>query len=96
MAGLSRKEIEHVALLARLDLTEEEIERFTGQLNSIFEHFNQLNELDTAGIEPTSHAIPLGNVLREDSVTPSLSPEEVLANAPETGDTCFRVPRVVE
>ena len=96
MAGLSRKEIEHVALLARLDLTEEEIERFTGQLNSIFEHFNQLNELDTTGIEPTSHAIPLGNVLREDVVTPSLSPEEVLANAPETGDTCFRVPRVVE
>jgi aspartyl-tRNA(Asn)/glutamyl-tRNA(Gln) amidotransferase subunit C len=96
VAGLSRKEIEHVALLARLDLTEEEIERFTGQLNSIFEHFNQLNELDTTGIEPTSHAIPLGNVLREDSVKPSLSPEEVLANAPETGDTCFRVPRVVE
>jgi aspartyl-tRNA(Asn)/glutamyl-tRNA(Gln) amidotransferase subunit C len=96
VAGLSRKEIEHVALLARLDLTEEEIERFTGQLNSILEHFNQLNELDTTGIEPTSHAVPLGNVLREDAVTPSLSPEEVLANAPETGDTCFRVPRVVE
>jgi aspartyl-tRNA(Asn)/glutamyl-tRNA(Gln) amidotransferase subunit C len=93
---LSREEVDHVALLARLDLTDEEREQFTTQLNSILEHFQALTQLDTSGIEPTSHVIPLSNVMRDDQVRPSLSPEDVMANAPDRAAETFRVPRIVE
>ncbi|MGD0112123.1 MAG: Asp-tRNA(Asn)/Glu-tRNA(Gln) amidotransferase subunit GatC [Armatimonadota bacterium] len=93
---LTPEEVEHVALLARLELTEEERERFTSQLNSILEHFEQLRGIDTAGVPPMSHAIAMANVLREDEPTPSLSPEDALRNAPDRSDDCFRVPRVIE
>ncbi len=93
---LSREQVEHVALLARLELSEEEKERYTHELNQILEHFEALQKLDTENVPPTSHAIPMTNVLREDEVRPSLPREEVLQNAPDPAEGCFRVPRVVE
>jgi aspartyl-tRNA(Asn)/glutamyl-tRNA(Gln) amidotransferase subunit C len=93
---LTPEEVEHVALLARLRLTDEERERLTTQLNSILEHFEQLQQIDTSGVPPMSHAVPMSNVLREDEPAPSLSPEEALRNAPDEARDCFRVPRVIE
>lgn len=93
---LTPEEVEHVALLARLQLTDEERERFTAQLNSILEHFEQLQQIDTDGVPAMSHAVEMSNVLREDEPTPSLSPDEALENAPDQADNCFRVPRVIE
>ena len=93
---LTPEQVEHVALLARLRLTEDEKARFTTQLNSILEHFEQLQQIDTTEVEPMSHAVPMSNVLREDEVKPSLAPEEALRNAPDSDGDCFRVPRVIE
>lgn len=94
--SITIKDVEHVANLARLELSEEEKEVFTGQLNAILKYAEQLNKLDTDGVEPTSHAIPLFNVTREDEVRPSLPIEQVLENAPEEEDGHFRVPAVME
>ncbi len=93
---LTPEEVEHVALLGRLRLTEEERERFTTQLNSILGHFEQLQQVDTTGVPPMSHAIEMTNVMREDEPAPSLTPQEALANAPEAERDCFVVPRVIE
>jgi aspartyl-tRNA(Asn)/glutamyl-tRNA(Gln) amidotransferase subunit C len=93
---LSQKEVEHIALLSRLKLTDEERERMTTQLNDIIGFFEQLGELDTTDVEPTSHVISMSNVLREDKVRPSLPVEDVLENAPDRAGDTFRVPRVVE
>lgn len=93
---LSREEVEHVALLARLELDPQEIERFTWELNQILEHMEKLNELDVSNVQPTSHVIPMTNVLRPDKVEQPLPREEVLANAPDATEDAFRVPRVVE
>jgi len=93
---LTPEQVEHVALLARLRLSEEESARFTTQLNSILEHFEQLQQIDTSGVPPMSHAVPMSNVLRNDEPAPSLSPEEALENAPDRSRDCFRVPRVIE
>lgn len=92
---ISRKEVEHVALLGRLALGPDEAEGFTRQLNQILEHFEKLNELDTAAVEPTSHVLQMRNVFRADEARPSLEVEEVLANAPDPEDGYFRVPRIV-
>lgn len=93
---LSREEVRKVALLARLELTEEEIEAQAGHINSLLSHFDILQQIDVTGVEPTSHVIPMVNVLREDVSRPSLLREETLANAPEARDGCFVVPRIVE
>ncbi|OPZ83937.1 MAG: Aspartyl/glutamyl-tRNA(Asn/Gln) amidotransferase subunit C [bacterium ADurb.Bin429] len=93
---LSREEIEHVALLSRLKLTEEEMEQFTGQLNSILEHFEALKEADTGDIDATTHVVPMTNVMRADVQRPGFEPDEALANAPERVGDQFKVPRVVE
>ncbi len=93
---LTPEEVDHVALLARLKLTAQERERFTTQLNSILDHFEQLQQIDTTGVPPMSHAVPMSNVFREDEPAPSLSPEEALSNAPDQARDCFRVPRVIE
>jgi len=93
---LTPEEVEHVALLARLQLSDEERKRFTTQLNSILEHFEQLQELDTAGVEPMSHAVAVSNVFREDEEEGSLTTKEALQNAPDVARECFRVPRVIE
>jgi aspartyl-tRNA(Asn)/glutamyl-tRNA(Gln) amidotransferase subunit C len=96
MPGLTRADVEHVALLARLSLTDDELERFTEQLGVILDHAAQVAALDTAGVEPTAHPLPLVNVLRADDVVPSLDPAEVLAMAPDAEDGRFRVPRILE
>ncbi|MHB0912163.1 MAG: Asp-tRNA(Asn)/Glu-tRNA(Gln) amidotransferase subunit GatC [Armatimonadota bacterium] len=93
---LSKAEVEHVAHLARLELTDAEKERLTGQLNQLMVHFEDLEQLDTSGVEPTSHSIPVENVLRDDVVGECLPPDEATANAPEKEDDYFVVPQVVE
>ena len=95
MAGISRDQVVHVARLARLDLTEEELDRFTGQLGAVLEHVADVNALDTAGVPPTAHPLPLVNVLREDVAGPSLDRDEVLSQAPAAEDGRFRVPRIL-
>jgi aspartyl-tRNA(Asn)/glutamyl-tRNA(Gln) amidotransferase subunit C len=94
--ALTREEVEHVALLGRLELDEQEIDRFTQQLNSVLEYFEQLREIDTQGVPPTSHVIPLTDVMRDDELAPSLPVEDTLANAPSRIAETFRVPKVVE
>ena len=93
---IDRATVDHVARLARLALSDEERDRMSAELTVILEHAEKIQELDLDGVEPTAHAVALENVLRVDEVTPSLSPEEALANAPEAEDGRFRVPRIVE
>lgn len=92
---LSRAEVEHIAELAKLALTEEEREVFARQLSSILEYFQALQALDTKGIPPTAQVIALKNVMRADEVTPCLSPEEALANAPQAEKGYFKVPTIL-
>ena len=94
--SLTPEEVDHIALLARLDLSVAERERAGRELSQILDHFQQLNELDTTDVEPTSHVFPVVNVLREDHTRPSLPRTDVLLNAPEQADGMFQVPRVVE
>jgi aspartyl-tRNA(Asn)/glutamyl-tRNA(Gln) amidotransferase subunit C len=94
--SITIKEVEHVANLARLELSETEKEQFAGQLNAILKYAEKLNGLNTDGIEPTSHVLPLANVMREDVVKPSWPIEKVLLNAPEEEDGQFKVPAVLE
>jgi aspartyl-tRNA(Asn)/glutamyl-tRNA(Gln) amidotransferase subunit C len=93
---LTPEEVDHIALLGRLELTEGERENFTRQLSAILDYFQQLKGLDTTGVLPTSHVIPMQNVLREDEPKPSLSQQEALANAPQEQQGCFQVPRIIE
>jgi len=90
------KDVEHVAKLARLELSDAEKNRFTEQMNAILKYAEKLNELNTEGVEPTTHVLPVMNVMREDKARPSWPLEEVLANAPEEEDGQFRVPAVLE
>ncbi|MCM1566206.1 MAG: Asp-tRNA(Asn)/Glu-tRNA(Gln) amidotransferase subunit GatC [Dehalobacter sp. 4CP] len=92
---LSREEVEHVALLARLQLSEEEVELYTEQLNSILGYAEMLQKLNTDQVSPTAHAVQLFNVLREDEVKLSMSRDKILMNAPDEEDGFFRVPRIV-
>lgn len=92
---LSRDEVLHVARLARLTLKDEEVDRFTRQLNDILAYMAQLREVDTQGVPPMAHALTAVNVFREDEVTSSLSRGEALANAPEQEEGGFVVPRVI-
>lgn len=94
--AISKQDVEHVANLARLKLTEEEAEMYTKQLDDILEFAQKLNELDTADVAPTSHAFDVKNVMREDEVRPSVEREEALRNAPDHEDGQFRVPPVME
>jgi aspartyl-tRNA(Asn)/glutamyl-tRNA(Gln) amidotransferase subunit C len=94
-ARISRADVAHVARLARLDLTDDELERFTDQLGAVLEHARDVEALDTEGVPPTAHPLPLRNVLREDVVTPSLDRDEVLAQAPEAEADRFKVPRIL-
>jgi aspartyl-tRNA(Asn)/glutamyl-tRNA(Gln) amidotransferase subunit C len=94
-ASLSRDDVVHVARLARLDLTEDEVERFTEQLAAVLEHADDVASLDTAGVPPTAHPLDLVNVLREDVPAPCLDRDEVLSMAPAVEDGRFRVPRIL-
>ena len=95
MAALTRADVEHVAYLARLGLTEEELARLEGQLNHILEQYAKLAELDTEAIPPTAQTIELENILREDVARPSMPPEDVLANAPQRDGDFFVVPAIL-
>lgn len=93
---ITKAEVEHVARLARLALDEEELESLTSQMDAILGYVDQLNELNTEGIIPTAHAVPVENAFREDEIKPSIGEEKALQNAPESGEGCFRVPQVIE
>jgi aspartyl-tRNA(Asn)/glutamyl-tRNA(Gln) amidotransferase subunit C len=93
---LSLAQVEHVAQLAQLALTDEEKELFREQLSSILGHAERLRELDTRDIPPTASVLPLENVMRDDRILPSLPVEKVLANAPASEDGCFKVPVILE
>jgi aspartyl-tRNA(Asn)/glutamyl-tRNA(Gln) amidotransferase subunit C len=92
---LSHRDVEHVANLARLALSAEEIEQFTDQLAVILDHAEDVAALNLDGVEPTAHPLPLVNVLRPDEVRPCLDRDEVLAQAPAAEDGRFRVPRIL-
>ncbi|BCG48796.1 Aspartyl-tRNA(Asn) amidotransferase subunit C [Citrifermentans bremense] len=93
---ITREQVEHVARLARLELSEAELDTFTGQMDSILSYVEKLNALDTEGIVPTSHAVPMENAFRADEPTGSIGVEAALANAPLRAQSFFRVPKVIE
>jgi aspartyl-tRNA(Asn)/glutamyl-tRNA(Gln) amidotransferase subunit C len=93
---LSRDEVLHIARLARVDLTEAEITRYSEQLSDLLEHFEVLQQVDTADVPPTAQSIELRSVMRDDKVEPSLPAGDVLANAPRREEDFFRVRRVLE
>jgi len=93
---ITPEDVAHVARLARLALTDAEAERMREQLNSILAHLDTLRALDTEGVEPTSHAVDLVNVTREDEPAPSFPRDAMLANAPDRSGDLFRVPRILE
>jgi len=89
-------DVEHVARLARLELGAEEAETFTSQMDAILAYVDKLNELDTTGIVPTSHAVPMENAFRDDVARPGIGVEAALANAPDRAGSFYRVPKVIE
>jgi len=93
--SVSRKDVEHIAELARLKFNEDELENFTKQLNDILTYVEKLNELDTENVEPLSHPVENNNVFRDDIVKPSVPKNEALKNAPEKDENFFRVPKVI-
>ncbi len=93
---ISREEVEYVAHLARLALEPREAEEFTGQLDDILIYFEKLNELDTGNVEPMQHAINIVNAFREDEVRESYDSETALANAPDSQESFFKVPKIIE
>ncbi len=93
---LSREEVVHIALLARLGLSEAELGKFREQLSNILENFEILQQVDTSDVPPTAYPIPLENVVREDETSPSLPQSEILANAPRQEESWFRVKAVLE
>ena len=94
--NISIADVEHVARLARLELSEEEKKLFAGQMAAIFGYVEKLKELNTEGILPTSHAVPMENAFREDVALPAFGTETALANAPDRVESFFRVPKVIE
>lgn len=96
MPEVTKDDIRHVAKLARLALSEEEIERVGGELNRIMAHFHELQELDTKDVPITSHAVPMKNIYREDTPGESLPVEDVVANAPDAVDGFFRTSLFME
>ncbi|MBR5236305.1 MAG: Asp-tRNA(Asn)/Glu-tRNA(Gln) amidotransferase subunit GatC [Clostridia bacterium] len=93
---ISKEEVLHVAKLARLKLSDSEAEALSADMESIIGFANKLNELDTEGVVPTAHAIPMSNAFREDVVKPSYDRDAMLANAPSAEDGGYTVPKVVE
>jgi aspartyl-tRNA(Asn)/glutamyl-tRNA(Gln) amidotransferase subunit C len=96
MSAISREEVAHLARLSRLAVSDEELDRFAGQLDVILQAVARVGEVAAADIPPTSHSVPLTNVLREDVVGPCLTPEEALAGAPDAAESRFRVPRILD
>jgi aspartyl-tRNA(Asn)/glutamyl-tRNA(Gln) amidotransferase subunit C len=96
MSRISEEQVKHVAHLARLAISEEETKMFTEQLDAIITFAEQLNELDTTGVQPTTHVLDMKNVLREDKAGKGLPVEDVLKNAPDHEDGQIRVPSIIE
>ena len=94
--SLTSEEVLHIALLARIGMTEQDVVKFQEHLSEILDHFQALQQLDTDGVPPTSHPLPLESVMRSDETAPSLSQEEVLANAPLADEDAFRVRAILE
>lgn len=94
--SITAEEVRHIALLSRLELSDDEVKLFTGHLDQILQYVEKLKELDVEGVVPTSHAIPLYNVMREDIVEESLPKEDALRNAPDRADPYYRVPKTTE
>ncbi len=94
--SVTKKDVEHIAKLARLEFNDEEINDYTQQLNKILEYVDKLNELDTENVEPLSHPVEGSNVFREDELKTSVSRDEALANAPDRTDEFFKVPKVIK
>lgn len=95
---ITRKDLEHMAWLSRLELSGEDREKYTPKLNSVLDYFGELDKVDTEGVEPTYHVLQLSNVFRDDEPakpTKSLSQEEVLSNAPKKQDGFFKAPRMM-
>ncbi|HVQ76261.1 MAG TPA: Asp-tRNA(Asn)/Glu-tRNA(Gln) amidotransferase subunit GatC [Candidatus Binatia bacterium] len=95
-AGISRADVEHMARLARLELSEADKDRMQGELDGILAYIDKLRALDVDGVPATTHAVPLTNVMRADEPEPSLPSEEMLANAPDRNGEYVRVPRIIE
>lgn len=93
---ITTENVKHIAGLSRLSISDNEIEIFRGQLNSIIEYVEKLNNLDTSNIEPTSHVIPLNNFMRDDIPAVSLPVEDALKNAPDSTEKFYRVPKIIE
>ncbi len=93
---ISRAQVEKVAKLARLELSEAEVQEFTGQLSAILDYVAKMNELDTTNVEPLAHCLPISNVFREDVVKESLGTDKTLANAPQRDGSFFKVPKILE
>ncbi len=93
--AISRQEVEKVSLLARLQLSDDELDRMTVQLGQILKYMELLNEVDTEHVEPMAHAVELTNVVRPDEVRPGLTREQALANAPHSDGECYLVPAVL-
>ncbi len=94
--SVSREEVKHIALLSRLELTDEEADLYSEHISEILDYAETLKSLDVEGVEPTSHAVPMYNVMRDDAVQTHLSLEDALQNAPDKEGPFFRVPRVTE
>lgn len=92
---ITTKEVEHISWLARLKVNEEQLEGYAQQLNSILDYFAQLDEVETKDVKPTYHVIDVNNVFRDDVITPSLSQDEAIGNAPKKQDGCFKAPRII-
>ncbi len=96
MAAISREEVAHLARLSRLAVTDDELDTFAGQLDVILQAVARVGEVTAADIPPTSHSVPLTNILRDDVVRPSLSRDDALAGAPDVAEGRFRVPRILD
>lgn len=95
---IAKKDLEHIAWLSRLELSEEDKEKYTPKLNSVLDYFEEIDKVNTEGVEPTYHVLPVSNVFRDDEAgvpTGSLSQEEVLSNAPKKQDGFFKAPRMM-
>jgi aspartyl-tRNA(Asn)/glutamyl-tRNA(Gln) amidotransferase subunit C len=93
---IDQEQVRKVAKLSRLELTETEIEEFTSQLSAILDYVEKMNELDTTGVEPLAHCLPISNVFRQDRVKESLGTEKTLANAPQRNGEFFKVPKILD
>jgi aspartyl-tRNA(Asn)/glutamyl-tRNA(Gln) amidotransferase subunit C len=93
---INQQDVEHVARLARLSLNPDDLKTMTVQMDAILGYVDKLNELDTSGIEPMAHAVPMSNAFREDEITEPIGVEQALQNAPQRNDNYFKVPKIIE